>query len=270
MIHDHDNQDKSVWDVIQIYLHQLLRAQNLIARARRAKTFDDQVFNTERLKFVSETLDTLNIDLEKMKLRLSIKQLRCVKKKLKSLIENPPQENIKIEAILLGKALDELQGRVEDELEISLLYYFNSKEKERIKQTGKVFGTEVWKKLPEARDELNEAVSCMGFSRWTASVCHMMRAIECVLHVISDRLGVTVKPNWNWGTIIREIDKKIETMPKGDEKDYWFDVKLHILCIKNCRLKSMHVRAGYMFGQEDAEKIYQAVKGFLQSLAKEI
>ena len=111
----------------------------------------------------------------------------------------------------------------------------------------------------------------MGFSCWTASVCHLVRAVECVLHVVSDKLGVTVQPNWNWNTIIKKMQKKVDAMPRGDEKEYWTDVILQFVCIKNCtRLKSMHVQPGYTFDREGADKMFQAVKGFLQSLADAI
>ena len=144
---EHHYQDKSVWDVIQIYLHQLLRTQDMLAKARRGPPFDYKALNASNLKDISETLDILNKDLERMKLATSIQKLRAVRKFVNKLIEKPPkgEMSVKFQATLLGIAMDELNATVEYDLIASLTYYFSVKEREwysgkRVKSSAQKYG----------------------------------------------------------------------------------------------------------------------------------
>lgn len=171
------------------------------------------------------------------------------------------------EIYALVKALD---MSIEGALKGRVLYYVDPHNAKRIENGEREFGQQVIDNFPEACYDLDEAMKCLGFSLHTACVCHLMRAVEHVLYVVGDELNVTLQRHWNWGTIIKKLDKQVRSMNKGPKKDYWSTAIVQLGHIKDCcRLKSMHVHQ-YKYTEEEATDVYHAVKAFLKSLAQEL
>jgi hypothetical protein len=76
-----------------------------------------------------------------------------------------------------------------------------------------LFGDEVFKNLPSANEDIQEAGTCLALERATASVMHLMRVLEAGLAVLAKTLGVT-KQN-DWGRYLREIDDALAAWIKA-------------------------------------------------------
>ena len=132
------------------------------------------------------------------------------------------------------------------------------------------FGEDVAASFPKAIPDLAEAAMCIVMSRPTASVFHLMRAMETSLVVAGDRLGATVIDRNNkeleWGKIISNIKAQIEKLPAGDMRDDWsaiIGVLYHVN--KAWRNNTMHPRDTHT--EEEAAQIFEAVKKFMKSLS---
>lgn len=109
---------------------------------------------------------------------------------------------------------------------------------------------------PKAAFEIEEAAKCIAFERYTASVFHCMRALECGIHALSKFLSI---PNpakaseKNWGIILGKIQERLdEKWPKSTRLPNSEGSKIeliyaHLDAVKNpWRNATMHVETIYM------------------------
>ena len=177
----------------------------------------------------------------------------------------------------LARDLAELRSRIEDELEERLFYFIRPEEAQFIDDGKNLFPQIVHDKFPKAIDDLHEAAQCLGFTRSTACVFHLMRAMERVLYAIGQHLGApiihekkgNVKNELTWGEITKNIRKEIEKKEEGNEKDKWHEILLYLIGVKDCwRNSTMHPRSTYT--QEEARKIFDTVKAFMEHVAEQL
>ena len=91
-----------------------------------------------------------------------------------------------------------------------------------------------------------------------------MRAMEVGLKAVAKSLGVA----WtsNWGTCLAEIEKQA-IAKKSDP--FFAEAVAYLRAVKNAwRNPTMHVDRRY--SQEDAERIFQAVQGFMVHLTSRL
>jgi uncharacterized protein YwgA len=70
----------------------------------------------------------------------------------------------------------------------------------------------------------------------------------------------------DWGILLSEINKKIESMPKGAEKNNWSQVHANLYHVKQAwRNETMHPKATYT--EEEAREVFDAMKAFSRHLA---
>ena len=158
------------------------------------------------------------------------------------------------------------------EMESKLLYAFNNKEKELITEGCQLFSTEVLNTFPNAVDDLDEAVKCLGFSQYTACVFHLMRTMEGAVRSIGAKLNATVMNKHGdyvpWGIIINNLKHRIDKFD-NDERIKWTEILVLLESVKLCwRNETMHPKDIYT--EEQAQAIFEAVKSFLNCLAKEL
>ena len=103
--------------------------------------------------------------------------------------------------------------------------------------------------------------------RYTASVFHLMRAMEIVV----SSLGVKTVIDKNntdleWGKILSNLKTPIEAMPKGKEKDDWSAALTLLVHVKQAwRNPTMHPKKTYT--EEHAKEIFFATRSFMISLS---
>jgi len=95
------------------------------------------------------------------------------------------------------------------------VYVYIPAEKAKYFTTGKpqLFGEEVHKAFPDARNDVHEAGCCMALTRSTAAVFHLMRVLECGLAALGKAFSISLA-HTNWGSAIEQIESKIRDMHK--------------------------------------------------------
>jgi hypothetical protein len=157
------------------------------------------------------------------------------------------------------------------------VYAYIPAEKAKYFTTGKarLFGEEVDKAFPDARNDVHEAGCCMALTRPTAAVFHLMRVLECGLAALGKVFSIPLA-HTNWGSAIEQIESKIRDMHKDaiwkvkpDCKDMqvkYAQAAATFGVLKDAwRNHTMHSRVAYE--EEEAEHIFGNVKMFMRKLA---
>lgn len=123
--------------------------------------------------------------------------------------------------------------------------------------------------FPDLLEDLREAGKCRAFGRWTASVMHLMRALEVGLAFLATRVGVAHEESWN--TTLNAIEKKLREVSKkidGCEEEQWAaEAGTHLRFIKNAfRNHAMHPLERY--DEDRAVAIFDNTLSFLVYLSE--
>lgn len=134
-----------------------------------------------------------------------------------------------------------------------------------------LFGEAVDDAFPAAGQEIADAGKCRAAGLWTASVMHLMRAIEEPLNLLAQRLGVDTGQNWN--TALNQIEVELRARNKSqhgaDEEQWASEAAAHLRAIKNAwRNYAQHGRVRYNEGE--AVSIWNNVQSLMQTLAKKL
>lgn len=140
------------------------------------------------------------------------------------------------------------------------------------------FGEIVSDKFPSAQFDIHEAAICLGCSRATACVFHVMRVMEIALTALGGRFGVSLA-HTNWAPAIEEIESKIRNMHKDptwktlpdckELQEFYAQAISHFGILKDAwRNYTMHSRGKYT--DEEAEQIFESAKAFMQKLAERL
>lgn len=159
-------------------------------------------------------------------------------------------------------AIDQLSGR--------FALMLSSREAELYEAKEPPFGPDVEDKFPATSDDIVEAGKCLALGRGKASVMHLMLAMETALQCLATKIGATVKDKHDkflpWGVLSANLKTEIEKMAEGDPKASWWEVHAMLVSVgKSWRNKTMHPAQSY--SEEQARKVYDAVKGFMADLA---
>ena len=170
-----------------------------------------------------------------------------------------------------AKLVEELSKRVRQELEDTFVFSLPKSGGEYYEPPEPLFGQEVHDNFASSRDDISEAGKCFALARYTATVMHLMRALEIPLTAMAAEFSVTLKRD-NWGEAIGLIEKAILALdPKtdADKKDFFSAAAVQFRYFKDAwRNHSMHARGKYV--EEEADIIFRAVKSFMRQLAKRI
>ena len=248
--------------------HALLSALNALASLDKVASMDPESFyNTERTNLMVFMLNQLISQLEILDARLTLNKA----KNMVLIIETLPRSYAaQAQAQTTSQALDELRNRLTEELMDRALYHIPPQKAQRIADGAQSFGQDVVNRFPHMKTDLGEAAACLGLSRNTACVFHLMRAVETAVSAIGDKLGATIVDKDNvglaWGSIIANVNGEIEKMDRGPAKDKWSEIASHLFHVKNCwRNTTMHPKQTYT--EEETNEVFAAVKSFLRNLA---
>jgi hypothetical protein len=119
----------------------------------------------------------------------------------------------------------------------------------------------VFDAFPSTEDEFVEAGNCLAFERPTATVFHLMRALEVGLKAVAKALGVAYISEW--GRCIGDMEK---VQPKSP---FFTEAIAHLRSVKNAwRNPTMHIERRY--SDREAETIFGAVQAFMLHLATKL
>lgn len=164
----------------------------------------------------------------------------------------------------LETALEGVRNNFLIQMNSKLVLVFNSGHAEYLKSDEPPFGRAVEDAFPKAAGEISEAAICLAFQRPTATVFHLMRAMELAVQRLADTLGVA-KIEKEWGKLLADIGGTIEAMPKGKERDTWSSIHSHLYHVKQSwRNDTMHPKTTYT--ETEAEAVFAAVKTFMVEL----
>jgi hypothetical protein len=166
--------------------------------------------------------------------------------------------------------LEDLSVRFGQELESCFVLVIAPDKKQLYEQPEPLFGKEVDDAFGCAED-ISEAGKCLALDRGTATVFHLMRAMEKTVFRLGEKLEVTIidrnKDPLVWGKILANMKKPIEAMPAGANRDLWSEAFTHLYHVKQAwRNDVMHPKQTYT--PEEAKVLFGAVRSFMQHLAK--
>jgi hypothetical protein len=164
-----------------------------------------------------------------------------------------------------------LRSRLEDDLANLHVYSLLPDEAAKFSDSAP-FGEEVIAAFPSASFDVEEATKCLALGRDTACVLHLMRVMEAGLKAIGDRLGVDTTHKPGWEGVIRKSHSQM-ALPNDRKDASWIkdeaflsDAIVMLTAVKTAwRNPTMHAEKTYT--KEQATRIWDAVRGFMQQLA---
>ena len=194
-------------------------------------------------------------------LRISCK---CIEHILDSGINQTAREVI--------EKISQLERTIKWEMADKLFMYIPPARAERY-DLAEPFGANVAKNFPSALFDEKEAGNCFASGRYTASVFHLMRALEIALIAFAKLFPAVPTNKENWQQIIEKIESEIREMPKVTVKDAdWKEKHEKYSQLANSfmffkdawRNYTAHARGKYTEDESDA--IYRNVRSFMQGL----
>jgi len=165
----------------------------------------------------------------------------------------------------IGPMVIDLYNRLRDDLEERAFVSIPAELTRLYRQDDPPFGRPVSDAFPHSIEDISEAAKCLALGRSTATVFHLMRAMEGAVQRLAAKLGVK-NVDKEWGKLISDIAQAIEAMPKGSDRNRWSETKTHLYHVKQAwRNDTMHPKQTYTF--EEARAIFEAVKVFMNGLA---
>lgn len=163
---------------------------------------------------------------------------------------------------------ESIESRLFDELTSKELFVLTAKQSALFK--GADFSHEVISRFPSAAYDLDEAAKCLGLSRSTASVFHLMRAMESALRAIHLCLKITSPSDAtarNWGAVLNRIRDNIKGRGNAfAERDLFQEMYALLDAVKDAwRNGTMHVEDKKT--ESEAEAILIAVRSFMTKVA---
>ena len=179
---------------------------------------------------------------------------------------------------------DELHVRINQlhelfNMQIELVrFFYVRKERLQYYQNPELAGKAFKTGFPNGNRELIEAGNCLALDRFTACVCHLMRALDIGLTALERQLGIVPPakgPENTWGKILGrikdQVDQNDETPPPGwaADKDFYQKAHAFLQAVKApYRDATMHVKAVY--DEESATSIFKLTVEVLRHFATKL
>ncbi len=253
-----------LWSLLDMYkLHGRHFFEAVVWLARLKNNSELEGFENQG-EMIDTFLDNLEKELVTLQLPLSLKFLRRFR------ITKTTYKGSPLWGKIYQARVDELNSRIEDEIDICAIYCLSPTESAFARQEGDVFGLDVSQKFPETRFDFEEARQCMALGRWTGAVFHLMRAMEAAVAILADKLSATIQDSSGrtlaWGVLLSNMDDKIREMDKGDTKNAMSKARALLFHVNSAyRTETMHPKQTYT--EEEATSSYEATGSFMKHLA---
>ncbi len=193
---------------------------------------------------------------------------------------------------ILKKSLDTLQERIIDEIKLAPLMLGITRDRAWYFATTSPFGEQVASEFPSAKFDIEEAAKCFALARYTASVMHLQRTMECGLTAFGNYVGIDISPPPTFNPEVAaseykrergatwqdKLERCLTKFKERDTKRSWASAKDREFClgvypfimaVKNAwRNPAMHAEKSY--GESEAKDILHAVEGFMHYLSEHI
>ncbi len=261
----------SLWDMLRFHADKFVEVLNLLKSVEDLMARPQAVISDPSLlQYWDKEVQRLKEQLEELGLRVSAKMAHRVHIGLTHVDRESPDGW----AMTIRKYCGELRERVADELEGKAIYYVS--DRVDLLSESPLFGNEVDGAFPSAQYDIAEAGRCLALSRSTASVGHLMRALEVALASLANALGLSLTTD-NWNTILNDIENEIRSRNKATHGPAWkvrdepffAGAATHFRLVKNAwRNHAAHGRVKYT--EQEAEDIYGSVRSFMRHLSERL
>lgn len=174
------------------------------------------------------------------------------------------------------KLIDELDGRIRDELAYVKAFTLNAQEVELIEPSAPLASQEYFDKFPDSRFDTEECAKSLAYGRHTAAVFHAMRMMEKSVLAVARCLGIPDPVAANektWGPVLNKIKAEIDRRwPHNNDRQsgdgaVFESLYATLLITKNAwRNKTMH--PSHKQTAEEAGRIVMSSASFLKELAE--
>lgn len=167
--------------------------------------------------------------------------------------------------------LMDISSRIRDDCHGRLYYQVAPESEGLLEVNADHFGADVRSAFGGASGDIAEAASCLALERWTASVFHLMRALELAVQTIANKIGATIEDEHgkglSWGVIAQNMKPIIDKMRKGSsEQIKWYKIQAFLETVNRAwRAPTAHPKQTYT--PEEARNVFEATKAFMQELA---
>ena len=165
------------------------------------------------------------------------------------------------------KYAEYLVTRLKDELSAKMVMTFPNDKATYFNESDAIFSVKARNKFPTTQHDMAEAAKCFAFGRYTACVFHLMRVMETATQQLGAKLGVSLTKEKNWQPILDEVNKAIRKLNQKDPSTKKYAAVAALL--ENVKLawrnEVMHPKE--IYSEEDAKRIFSAVRSFLDKLA---
>jgi hypothetical protein len=265
----------SLWEMLSFNVGTVLRAVTAIRQLESTvRNFNDN----ERTKItdpvaktncqvVVGTLDTLSEAIGGLNAKatgLAIKELRA----------HLVARKVKVTYKTLPDWISDIGVTLRRELQLMKTFCIQTTKEHYFESDFLTFGDNFKTGFASAVFEIDEAGKCHALGRSTATVFHLMRAMEIGVRAIARSLSIPdpVKPSErNWGKILETIKSSMDEKAKakswkGEDAALFADMYVSLDAIRVAwRNTTMHVENKYT--DDEAEHIYVAVRGFMKRLS---
>jgi hypothetical protein len=163
--------------------------------------------------------------------------------------------------------LTDLNDSLINELERESIFRIPPERKEYFERND-LFGAKVATAFPSCARDIQKAGSCYALGQEDACVHHLMLVLERGLNALAKKLGIPFN-HTNWQQIIDEIARKVKSLARGPERDFYIKANAQFGFAKDAyRNHSQHAHDD-PYDIEKALSILNHVRDFMQVLEKE-
>lgn len=247
--------------MLRFYADKFIAVFNMLGLLESLLSTPESFFGSPvNLPVLIDNIERLSKQLSEMKLSVSLKQAQ----RILAFTKSPDLDKSAGTVTIMRQYCAELRGRIEDELEGKYIYAV-LENVDLLASDGSLFGEAVAQKFPTLAEDIELAGKCLALGQPTASVFHLMRAMEGAVQELSESINIS-NPEREWGKLLSDIHAKIEAMPKGDSRNNWSQVHANLYHVKQAwRNDTMHPKQTYT--PEQAREVFDAMKAFMSHLS---
>src|ERR1019366_7274657 len=256
----------SLLEMLDFYAREFIRCVEMIGELKtRVLGFGQfKQIDAEEASAIVGQMDILRSHCEALELTMAVARID----RIFSAFQNGP-----LKFLEFAQMLTALRERIDDQLSSRVFFavgsrnlgFFahNPKANNRLflKATEEVVGVGVLTSFPSTSDDLEDAIKCRCCGRTTATVFHLMRALEVAIRALGNTLGdpnIDPKRNPTWEAILKRCDTELalpghkRSAEWASNGDFHAELAADLRSIKTAwRNPTMHVDRSYTAEQAD-------------------
>jgi len=145
-------------------------------------------------------------------------------------------------------------------------------------EQGSLLGATVAKSFPSAVNDIRDAGNCFASDLYTASVFHLMRAVEYGMRALAIQMRVKTRHSLeysDWSQLIKAIDEKLvkiaakpRSKKKTEEWDFYSRAISDCKALLTARNRVSHARESFL--EAEALGVFGRAKDLLQNLSTRV